>query len=88
MTITQIRYAIAVAETGSMTKAAQRFGVKQPSVSTAIAELEREMDVQLFERAATGVKVTKPGREFLSELAVLCQSIQRMEKRYQPVVFR
>ena len=88
MTITQIRYAIAVAETGSMTKAAGKFGVRQPSVSIAIADLEREMDVQLFERAAKGVKVTTRGREFFSEIAVLCQSIQRMEERYQPVVFR
>ena len=88
MTVTQIRYAMAVAETGSMTKAAGKFGVRQPSVSAAIAELEREMDVQLFERAARGVTVTKPGKEFLSELGALCQCIQRMESRYQPIVFR
>lgn len=88
MTVTQIRYAIAVAETGSMTKAAKQIGVRQPSVSSAISDLEREMNVQLFERAGRGVTVTTPGREFFSELTALCQSIQRMEERYQPVVFR
>ena len=88
MTVTQIRYAIAVAETGSMTKAARQIGVRQPSVSNAISDLEREMNVQLFERAGKGVTVTTTGREFLSEIAALCQSIQRMEERYQPVVFR
>ncbi|MBQ9905481.1 MAG: LysR family transcriptional regulator [Oscillospiraceae bacterium] len=88
MTITQIRYAIAVAETGSMTKAAARVGVRQPSVSNAIADLEREINMQLFERAARGVKLTKPGKEFFSEIHALCQSVARMEERYQPVVFR
>ena len=88
MTVTQIRYAIAVAETGSMTKEASRFGVRQPSVSCAIADLEREMDAQLFERAAKGVTVTKTGRAFLSEIADLCSSIQQMEERYQPISFR
>ena len=39
MTVTQIRYAIAVAETGSMTKAAKHIGVRQPSVSSAISDL-------------------------------------------------
>jgi len=88
MTITQIRYAIAVGETGSMTKAARQFGVKQPSVSAAIADLEREMNIQLFERGAKGITLTVRGREFLSEIAELCQSVQRMEDRYQPVCFR
>ncbi|MBP0975612.1 MAG: LysR family transcriptional regulator [Oscillospiraceae bacterium] len=88
MTVTQIRYAIAVAETGSMTKAAARVGVRQPSVSSAIADLEREINIQLFERAARGVKLTKPGKEFFSEIPALCQCIARMEERYQPVVFR
>ena len=88
MTVTQIRYAIAVAETGSMTTAARQIGVRQPSVSNAIADLEREMNVQLFERAARGVKLTKPGIEFFSEIPALCQSIAQMEERYHPIVFR
>lgn len=88
MTVTQIRYAIAVAETGSMTKAARLIGVRQPSVSSAIADLEHEMNVQLFERDAKGVKLTKTGKEFFAEVPALCQSIARMEARYRPVVFR
>ena len=88
MTVTQIRYALAVAEAGSMTKAAQQIGVRQPSVSSAISDLEREMNIKLFDRVGRGVTVTTPGREFFSEIGALCQSIQRMEERYQPVVFR
>ena len=88
MTVTQIRYALAVAEAGSMTKAAERIGVRQPSVSSAISDLEREVHLQLFERVSNGVTLTKSGREYLAETTVLCQSIQRMEERYQPVVFR
>jgi DNA-binding transcriptional LysR family regulator len=88
MTVTQFRYALAVAETGSITKAADRIGVRQPSVSGAISELEREVHLQLFERSGRGVRVTASGRAFLSEIAVLFQSIQRMEERYQPISFR
>ncbi len=88
MTVTQIRYALAVAEAGSMTKAAERISVRQPSVSSAISDLEREVRFRLFERAGKGVTLTKSRREFLAETTVLCQSIQRMEERYQPVVFR
>ena len=88
MTIKQIKYAIAIAETGSMSKAASRFGVKQPSISTAIAELEYELDTKLFERTARGMTVTKGGRQFLSETLRLCQSIEQMENRYRVAVLK
>ena len=45
MTIQQIRYVMKIAETGSMNRAARMLGVKQPSVSTAIAELEQELGI-------------------------------------------
>jgi DNA-binding transcriptional LysR family regulator len=56
---------IAVAELGSMRKAAERLAVSQPSVSKAIADVEHVLGVRLLERNAQGVEVTSYGRALL-----------------------
>jgi DNA-binding transcriptional LysR family regulator len=56
---------IAVAELGSMRKAAERLGVSQPSVSKAIADVEHVLGIRLLERNARGVEVTSYGRALL-----------------------
>lgn len=56
---------IAVAELGSMRKAAERLAVSQPSVSKAIADIEHVLGIRLFERNAQGVEVTAYGRALL-----------------------
>lgn len=59
----------AVAEEGSFTKASLRLGISQPAVSQNIAELEKTLGVQLFERARGSVRLTSDGRRF-NEYAV------------------
>lgn len=64
----QLTYFIAAAETGSVTLAAERVSISQPSISTAISHLEREFGVQLFIRHhAQGLSLTPIGRELLTE---------------------
>ena len=58
MTIQQIRYALKIAETGSVCRAARMLGVRQPSVSSAVAQLEREMHIVIFERNSKGMRMT------------------------------
>ena len=58
MTIQQIRYALKIAETGSVCRAARMLGVRQPSVSSAVAQLEREMHIVIFERNSNGMRLT------------------------------
>ncbi|MCR4647126.1 MAG: LysR family transcriptional regulator [Oscillospiraceae bacterium] len=82
MTIKQIRYAIAIAETGSMNKAANRFGVKQPSVSIAVAELEQELGIVIFDRDPKGMTLTDAGKEFLEGASRLASSFDQLEVRY------
>ena len=48
MTLTQMKYAIAVADTGSMNEAARSLFIAQPSLSAAIRELEQEIGIELF----------------------------------------
>ena len=67
-TFRQLEYFIAAGETGSITLASERINISQPSISTAIAHLERELGVQLFVRHhAQGLSLTPAGRSLLRE---------------------
>jgi LysR family transcriptional regulator, hca operon transcriptional activator len=66
MELRHLRYFVAVAETGSLTTAAeQRLHTAQPSLSRQIRDLEIEVGVQLLTRSARGVELTLAGRAFL-----------------------
>ena len=65
MTLQQLRYALLIAETGSMNKAAEQLYVSQPSLTSSVQELEREAGVQIFNRSGRGMTVTNDGAEFL-----------------------
>src|SRR5215468_9554162 len=67
-TLRQLEYFIATAETGSITLASARVNISQPSISTAISQLEREFGVRLFVRHhAQGLAITPAGRALLRE---------------------
>ncbi|GAA1986002.1 LysR family transcriptional regulator [Amycolatopsis minnesotensis] len=62
----QLRYFAAVAESGTVTEAARRLRIAQPSLSQQIAELERRLGVPLFHRSAHGMALTTAGETFLA----------------------
>jgi len=64
ITVTQLVAFLAVTRGGSVTSAADELMVTQPSVSSAIAALAREVDCELFERAGRGIRLTDAGRAF------------------------
>src|SRR5919201_1752909 len=65
MELQQMRYAVAVAETNSFTRAAQRCLVVQSALSHQIARLERELGARLFDRTSRRVRLTPAGEAFL-----------------------
>lgn len=82
MTLQQLRYAIAVADAGSITAAASRLFISQPSLSKAISELEEEMGCKLFERSARGVSLTEDGTRFLSYARQVIEQADLLESQF------
>ncbi|MEW2291269.1 LysR family transcriptional regulator [Streptomyces sp. NPDC006743] len=77
MSLRQFEYALAVAEAGSVTAAAELLHVAQPSVSQQIRGLERDLGVELFARTPTGLVPTVVGRAFLREAQVAVSASRR-----------
>ena len=69
MELTPLRYALAIAEAGHMTRAAERLGVAQPTLSSSLSKLEAELGAAIFHRTGRGVEQTEAGRAFLEEAA-------------------
>ena len=67
-TIKQLEYFVATGETGSIKIAAEKIAISQPSISSAISYLERELQVQLFVRHhAQGLSLTPIGKRIMRE---------------------
>ena len=63
MRIKQLEYLEAVIETGSINEAAKRLYLTQPSLSSAIKDLEKEMGIIIFQRSNSGARLTADGHE-------------------------
>lgn len=79
MNLDQIHYIIAIAETGSLSMAAQRLGVSQPALSKYLSKLEQTLRLELFYREKKKLKLTQAGRIYL-EAAHKILSIQQQTR--------
>ena len=61
MKIEQIQHALAIYETGSISKAAERFYLSRPNISNAVRNLENELGFEIMERGAKGVRFSTEG---------------------------
>ena len=67
MTLTELKYIVAVAREKHFGKAAEACHVSQPTLSLAIKKLEEELDMKIFERSASEVSVTALGDEVVRQ---------------------
>ena len=82
MTLTQLRYVLAVADTHSMNEAARTLFIAQPSLSQAVKDLEEEIGITLFNRSNRGVRITPEGEEFLGYARQVVEQYRLVEDRY------
>ena len=71
-----LRYFVAVAEEGHLTKAAQRIGIQQPPLSQQIRALEAELGVTLFNRLPRGMELTTSGQALLTDARAILASVE------------
>jgi DNA-binding transcriptional LysR family regulator len=77
MELRHLRYFVAVAEEGNITRAAERLGIGQPPLSQQIHALERELDVKLFHRTGHGVVATDAGKALLLDAKRLLDDVDQ-----------
>lgn len=82
MTLQQLNYVIAISEAGSMNKASEILYVSQPSLTSAIKELENELGITIFNRGGRGVTLTNDGAEFLLHARQLYGQYQALTDKY------
>lgn len=82
MTLQQLKYIVTVAETGNITEAAKKLFISQPSLTNAIRELEKEMQITIFNRTNKGVVVSNEGDVFLSYVRQVLDQVGLMEEKF------
>lgn len=83
MTLQQLRYVVTVAETGTITEAANKLYISQPSLTNAIHELEKEMNIVIFNRTNKGISLSKEGDDFLGYARQVLEQASILEERYK-----
>ncbi len=82
MTLQQLKYADAVAATGSISEAARQLFVTQPTLTESLRALEEELRVAIFTRSSRGVAVTREGEEFLASARQILDDAARIQEKY------
>lgn len=81
MTLQQLKYVVTVAETGTITEAAGKLYISQPSLTNAIHELEREMQIVIFNRTNKGISLSKEGDIFLGYARQVLEQAEILEDK-------
>lgn len=82
MKLQQLKYFIEVVSCGSINEAAKRLFVSQPSLSSAMKELEKEIGLELFTRTPKGIALSSDGAEFLGYARQVVEQASLLEQRY------
>lgn len=92
MNMTEIKYFLDVAQTGNMSRSAERLHVAQPAISRSMKALEQELGAKLFIRGQRGMELSEDGRALAHRLAPVARELQGISQMFkthedtQPVV--
>jgi DNA-binding transcriptional LysR family regulator len=81
-TLRQLQFFIAVAEQGTVSRAAQNLSISQSSVTEAIKELEQDLGVELFERHPRGLNITHKGHQFLRHATKILANVSDARRTF------
>ncbi len=82
MTLLQLKYVTTIASAGTISEAAKQLFLTQPSLTSAIHELESELGITIFFRTNKGVQLTQEGEEFLGYARQVMEQTNLIEERY------
>lgn len=82
MTLQQLKYALTIADFGSMNEAAKQLFISQPSLSETMKELETEIGLDIFLRSNRGIVITPEGEEFLGYARQVTEQFGLLQSKY------
>ena len=82
MTLQQLKYALTIADCGSMNEAAKQLFISQPSLSETMKELETEIGLDIFLRSNRGIVITPEGEEFLGDARQVTEQFGLLQSKY------
>ena len=82
MTLQQLKYALTIADCGSMNEAAKQLFISQPSLSETMKELETEIGLDIFLRSNRGIVITPEGEEFLGYARQVTEKFGLLQSKY------
>ena len=82
MTLQQLKYVLEVARCGSINEASKNLFISQPSLSNTIKDLEKELQITIFNRTNKGIVISKEGTEFLGYASQIIEQTSLLEEKY------
>ena len=82
MNIQQLRYVVAIANSGTFREAAEKMYVSQPSLSISVRDLEKELGFKIFRRTSSGTFLTRRGMEFYEKAQDLVKGFDVFQNQY------
>lgn len=82
MTLQQLKYILTIVSSGSISEAAKKLFISQPSLSSAVKELEQEVGIEIFVRTSKGIVLSGDGVEFLSYARQVVEQAELLEQKY------
>lgn len=82
ITLQQLKYILTVVSSGSISEAAKKLFISQPSLSSSVKEIEQELGIDIFLRSSKGIALTNEGVEFLSYARQVVEQAELLEQRY------